>query len=70
MSLMYKILCKFSGEDRLVDVFNDCDNLEAAKHFADRWKQGMFTHDADAIEQAVVVAPCGEVVYEVPDKKK
>lgn len=49
MSLMYKILCKFAGEDRLVDVFNDCDNLEAAKHFADRWKQGIFTHDADAI---------------------
>lgn len=64
LSDMYKILCKFAGEDKLVDSFTYCDNLEAAKKFADRWKQGCFTYDADAIEQAVVVAPCGEVVYE------
>jgi hypothetical protein len=67
---MYKILCRFAGDERLEDTFCDCDDLETAKHFADRWKQGAYTHDVDSVVKAIVVAPCGEVVYEAPDKKK
>ena len=61
----YKVLCLFAGTERPEDTFCDCDDLGKAKHFADRWKQGAYTHDADSVIKAIVVDPCGAVVYEV-----
>ena len=63
---MYKILCLFSGAERLEDTFCDCDDLGKAKRFAERWKQGAYTRDADAVVKAILIDDSsGKVVYEV-----
>lgn len=67
---MYKILCLFAGAEKLEDAFCDYDDLEKAKHFADRWKQGAYTHDTDSVVKAIVVDSCGSVVYETKNVRK
>lgn len=66
---MYKIMCRYAGSDKLEDTFCDTDNLEHAKHFADRWKMGAYCHDADSVVEAVVMDSSGNVVYRATGKE-
>lgn len=60
---MYKILCRFRDESRFEDTFCDVDEFNSAKHFAKRWKQGLYCHDEDAVAEVIVVDKSGKTVY-------
>lgn len=62
---MFNIYVRFDDSERFEDTFNPIDDIDTAKHFAKRWKQGVFTYFPDAVQKVRVVDTAGNVVYEI-----
>jgi len=65
---MYKILCRYADSDKFEDTFCDNSDIIHARYFANRWKQGAYTGDPNAVAEAIVVDSAGNIVYRTTGK--
>lgn len=66
---MYKILCRFADSDKFEDTFCDNEDIIHARYFAERWQQGVYTHDPDAVAEVIVVDSAGNEHYRTTRKE-